>query len=140
MSVIPFPSPRPLGEAARELAATLAPHFAPDPLWREHISTLIRPLREAFAEHCVETEGELGIYAGLVDDAPRLAHAVDGLVAEHRTLHTAMSWLARATERTDVDNPALRQVALKMLGDLDRHRRRDADLVYEAYSTDIGGE
>ena len=38
---------------------------------------------------------------------------------------------------TDVDD--LRERATGLLGHLVRHRQRGADLIYEAYQTDIGG-
>jgi hypothetical protein len=39
---------------------------------------------------------------------------------------------------TDVE--AVRELAIALLAKLSRHRQRGADLVYEAYQTDIGGE
>jgi predicted RNA polymerase sigma factor len=143
MSTAPVPAAAPmrgtpLGEMVRALTASLV--HPPDHAWREHLSNLLEPLRAAFTEHRVATEGARGIYADVVGDAPRLAHTVDGLVAEHSRLDRALTSLARAAKRTDADAEAIRAIAVKMLGDLDRHRQHDADLVYEAYATDIGGE
>jgi len=115
------------------LAASL---IDPPDRWRD----LLEPVRAALTEHRHATEGEQGLYADVVLDAPRLARMVDGLVAEHGELDTAIASLAQAAERTDMDAEALRADAQRILDGLDRHRQLDSDLVYEAYATDIGGE
>jgi hypothetical protein len=123
-----------LANAVRALAAGLRDKR--DRRWRE----LLGPVRGAFNAHCRATEGEQGLYADVVLDAPRLARKVDCLVAEHEELDTAMASLAQAVERVDADATTLRAEARKVLDGLVRHRQHDTDLVYEAYTTDIGGE
>jgi hypothetical protein len=153
MSVTPFPTafPQherpwhattvPLGESIRALALSLkSASPASDRSLRTQLRGLLDPIREAFAEHRAATEGDHGLYAAVVNDAPRLAHTVDGLVAEHHALDRAMDTLARWADEVSADAEALRRRALDILGELSRHRQHDADLVYEAYSTDIGGE
>ena len=132
----------PLGETIRALALSImgSSEQAPDHPWRDHLRSLLAPLREAFAEHRAVTEGDRGLYADVVHDAPRLARAVSGLVAEHHTLDTAMARLASIADEVSADAEALRLGAMEVLDDLARHRQNDADLVYEAYATDIGGE
>jgi Hemerythrin HHE cation binding domain len=122
-----------LSEAVRALAMSL---IDPPERWRD----LLEPVRAAFTEHCHATEGEQGLYADVVLDAPRLARMVDGLVAEHSQLESAIASLATAVEQTDTDADALRADARKVLDSLALHRQHDSDLVYEAYTTDIGGE
>ncbi len=138
MSAASVPAPIPLSrghltDAVRALAASL---IDPPDRWRD----LLEPVRAALTEHRHATEGEQGLYADVVLDAPRLARMVDGLVAEHGELDTAIASLARAAERTDTDAEALRADVQRILDDLDHHRQLDSDLVYEAYATDIGGE
>jgi hypothetical protein len=117
---------------------------ATDPDWPDHLARLIGPLREAFTEHCGLTEGASGLYAGVLIDAPRLVHAVTGLVAEHRALDQAIGELAEraggAADWTDAARTDLHDQAVELLNGLARHRQHDADLLYEAYGTDIGGE
>jgi hypothetical protein len=143
MSVTPypatFPEPGALGESIRLLAMNVM-GFQPDaePSWRAHVTGLLSPLREAFARPRAETEGEAGLYAEVVQDAPRLASQVDGLVAEHATLDGALARLIAAAQEADAE--AIRREAMEILADLDRHRQRDSDLVYDAYTIDIGGE
>lgn len=111
---------------------------AGEPGWRSGVLTRLAALREAFADHIAVTEGHDGLYAELLSSAPRLAHGVDGLVRDHARLRHAIDavWVrapgARAQE--------LRLWAGDLLRDLYRHRQRGADLIYEAYQTDIGGE
>jgi hypothetical protein len=103
------------------------------------VRAVLEPLREAFAEHRAATEGVSGIYADVVHDAPRLARTVDGLVAEHECIDAAMARLATMAAR-DGQEEALRAQAGEVLDTLLRHGRHDAELVHEAYTTDIGGE
>ena len=112
----------------------------PDPGWRMHLCGRLMPLRAAFAEHRAHTEGEEGLYAQVINDAPRLVHAVDGLVAEHAALDSAMATLATRAAEVSADADSLRRGALDMLDNLARHRQRVSDVVYEAYAIDIGGE
>ncbi len=104
------------------------------------LTDALRAMVAAFTEHRNATEGEDGLYADVVLDAPRLARTVDGLVAEHGQLGTAMASLVQAMDCPDTNAETLREDARRILNDLARHRQRDADLVYEAYTADIGGE
>jgi hypothetical protein len=160
MSVTPFPSPyrrdratgilraqSPLGESIRNLAHSLRPATESahaltnsEPTLRDQLRRLLDPLREAFAAHRAATEGDEGIYAEMVDHAPRLARTVDDLVAEHRAIDSAMATLARWADEVSADAEILRRRATDVLNELTLHRQHDSDLVYEAYATDIGGE
>jgi hypothetical protein len=51
-----------------------------------------------------------------------------------------MARLAQAAGETNSDADSLLRGALAVLEDLKRHRQSDANLVLEAYVTDIGGE
>ena len=133
----PDPARVPLADSIRDLALGLGPRATPSRA--VDLRGLLHPVRQAFAEHRALTEGDDGLYAELVGDAPRLARTVDGLVAEHHSIDSAMERLISGTE-TGTDAELLRRDALVVLDGLARHRQRDADLVYEAYATDIGGE
>lgn len=132
-------SSRRLGEAIRALRLALL-SAAGDASVRLQVRELVGPLRTAFAEHRRATEGETGLYARVVDDNPRLANTVQGLVQEHQDLDSAMVWLVNASGEPQTDVASLREVADSVVMGLSRHRQHDADLVHEAYSTDIGGE
>ena len=111
---------------------------AGDPSWRKRVGDRLRDLREAFAEHVTVTEGADGLYAQLLDDTPRLACAVRSLVDEHGALAGAIQTLYADATAGEIER--LRERGVDLLRGLARHRQRGADLVYEAYATDIGGE
>ena len=139
MSVMPTaPALTPMGEMIRELGSSVVNPVPDD--WQHRLRHILDPLREAFAQHRMATEGDHGLYAGVVFDAPRLARTVDDLVAEHDLLDLAMTRLSQAMEEVNQDAETLLRGALAVLDDLNRHRQSDADLVLEAYITDIGGE
>jgi Hemerythrin HHE cation binding domain len=113
---------------------------AGDPAWRDRVAARLGALRAAFAEHVVVTEGADGLYAEVLNHAPRLSRAVHVLIREHAALAAAMDALQR---QVSVGRPSIEEVrgwASDLLRELSRHRQRGADLVYEAYATDIGGE
>ncbi|WP_460846814.1 hypothetical protein [Phytohabitans suffuscus] len=113
---------------------------AGDPAWRPRVSTRLHALRGAFAEHIVVTEGSDGLYAELLDYAPRLARGVNVLVREHAAVAATMSALQGRVDQAGPSVEELRAWSSDLLRELSRHRQRGADLVYEAYETDIGGE
>jgi hypothetical protein len=108
--------------------------------WQDHLRALLRPLQEAFAAHRAATEGDGGLYAEVVLEAPHLANTVDALVAEHHQIGTAMERLAAVANEVSADAEILRREAMEVLDGLAQHRVRDSDLVYEAYANDLGGE
>jgi hypothetical protein len=132
-----------------QLAVSHAPR---DPGWRNQVGERLTGLRRAFAEHVGATEGPDGLYRELVDQAPRLAPGVHGLVRDHRSLLDTMAGLeqricpaaarpvADAPDNANPDLDQLRGWARQLIQELYEHRQRGADLVYEAYGTDIGGE
>lgn len=111
-----------------------------DPDWRRQVALRLARLREAFAEHISVTEGDDGLYAELLVAAPRLARAVGVLVREHVMIARALDRYAARLGEQDVEVERLRGWATDLLRELSRHRQRGADLVYEAFATDIGGE
>jgi archaellum component FlaC len=105
------------------------------------MSRAVAQLRAAFTEHVSVTEGESGLYAGLLEHAPRLARGVTELVDEHRAVISAFNALQdKLEDNFDACVEEVRQQAEQLLREMWQHRQRGADLVYEAYATDIGGE
>jgi hypothetical protein len=141
-----------------QMAVAVTPH---EPGWRHQVSERLTGLRRAFAEHVWATEGPDGLYRELVDQAPRLASGVHGLVCDHRSLLDSIEGLERrfcpgttgvtdpspaaipepaGPDGSDPDIDQLRGWARQLIRELYEHRQRGADLVYEAYGMDIGGE
>lgn len=113
---------------------------AREPGWRERVGRRLARLRDQLTEHVVITEGPDGLYAALLADAPRLSRQVTALVADHDRLLARIDALARRVMRPNYPVGAVREGAGQLLSHLSRHRQVGADLVYEAYATDIGGE
>jgi hypothetical protein len=92
--------------------------------------------------HVHVTESPGGIYEEVVAAAPRLAGRVRRLVTEHAEMvRLVEDLIARAGGGLDEDGVAVvRTHSMTLLGRLSRHRQASADLLYEAYETDVGGE
>ncbi|SCG40708.1 hypothetical protein [Micromonospora inositola] len=123
----------------RALARALA---APpgEPRWRERLITRLGPVRQDFAEHVRLTEGPTGLYAEVLHHAPRLDRGVRLLTREHAAIATAIAALQHVAERPGVPDEELCGRAGQLLRALHRHRQRGADLLWEAYQADLGGE
>jgi hypothetical protein len=111
-------------------------------VWAERVHVALVELSADFRAHIDVTEGPDGLYPGVLATAPRLSGSVAGLAREHSQI-TGMTdhLLDRMSEPLDtaaVDG--VRELATTLLAKLSRHRQRGADLVYEAYQSDIGGE
>ncbi|NUT33764.1 MAG: hypothetical protein HOV79_11895 [Hamadaea sp.] len=120
--------------AVRGLAHTVATSPAGAD-WTRRIVAHLATLREEMRRHVRETEGPGGSYARLLRDAPRLAPGVQALVDDHRAILAALDE-APASAPVDVDR--LRAWASDLVDDVSSHRQRGANLVYEAYLTDLG--
>jgi hypothetical protein len=119
--------------------------------WPDRLGGTLEHLGEVFAVHVQVTEGPGGLYEEILENAPRLANRVKRFRREHaditeairRRIAEARAVSTRPAGREAVDAgevEALRDHAVRLLGDLVRHRKRGLDLVYEAYHVDIGGE
>lgn len=122
--------------------ALAAPAADRTTVWAQRVHVALVELSADFREHIDITEGPDGLYPGVLTTAPRLASSVAGLTREHIQIKgIADQLLTRMSEPTateDVDGA--RDLGTTLLAKLSRHRQRGADLVYEAYQTDIGGE
>jgi len=138
-------------ESINELEQALA---APVPgrqmHWVERVSAALLALSGDFHDHVELTEGPKGLYGRVIQTAPRLGHAVDWLTLDHKAvtelIGELLSVVGKAAERfargdsmlEDLDE--VRERGTKLLAALVRHRQRGADLVYEGFSVDIGGQ
>lgn len=132
------PRPGLLGDLTALARILAAP---PDePYWREGVIVRLDPLRQGFAEHVRVTEGPTGLYAEVLHQAPRLDRGVRLLTSEHTAIAAAIAALQHAVGLPAVPAEELRRRVGHLLRALDRHRRRGADLLWEAYQADLGGE
>jgi hypothetical protein len=106
----------------------------------DRVTSDLDHVRVVFAVHVEVTESPGGLYEEILEIAPRLANKITRFKREHAAITTAITTTlddlrAQATPLTE-----LRGRLDHLLQALVRHRKRGADLVYEAYHVDIGGE
>jgi Hemerythrin HHE cation binding domain len=112
--------------------------------WADSVRATLVRVREAFTAHVDVTEGTDGLYQEVRAQAPRLSGAVDRLQHEHAEIANALAEVDNRLDdsMSDADGwvESIRDAAITLMGLLVRHRQRGADLVYEAYDVEIGGE
>lgn len=122
--------------------ALAAPAPGRQQAWAERVHVALVELSGDFREHVDVAEGPQGLYRQVLDTTPRLAHAVAHLTSEHAEIDAALRHLlARIAPGSPAEgSDDVRDLGTALLGRLIRSRQRSADLVYEAYESDIGGE
>jgi hypothetical protein len=131
-----------LREAMNALEAALAaPAANRAVIWGERVHAAMIALATDFREHITVTEGPGGLHQSILAGDLRLANAVSALAADHSAITLEITALVADTEAPVVatDVAEIRERATHLLGHAVRHRQRGADLIYEAYETDIGG-
>ncbi|MDH3755197.1 MAG: hypothetical protein OEU32_15100 [Acidimicrobiia bacterium] len=111
---------------------------AADPSWRSDLVDELRGLRGAFDDHVDEVEGDDGLLAELLADAPQLANHIRNVRDEHPDLCVQIDSTIEQVEGGAEPEQA-RDLVLETLLSVARHRQHGADLVYQAYYIDIGG-
>ena len=107
--------------------------------WRLELQEALATLRLAFQQHVEAVESPTGLLAQLVTEAPRLSPSTDRLRVEHGEINASIDRMIALASQT-AEPGELRNDALDTLVAIARHRQRGADLVYEAYEVDIGGQ
>ncbi|MDT4919653.1 MAG: hypothetical protein QOI15_555 [Pseudonocardiales bacterium] len=122
-------------------AALAAPARGREMVWGEAVHAALVMIADDFGAHVEVTEGPGGLHQAIVAGAIRLANAVDALTDEHSQIAADIAGLVADSQApvTADDMDGLRERATRLLGHLVRHRQRGADLIYEAYATDVGG-
>ena len=110
--------------------------------WAERVRRAAVELSADLRAHVEITEGPDGLHGAVLATAPRLGNAVRRLGREHVQLRAHVdNLLARLDRLAGEDGvEAARTRGTLLLDQLIRHRQRGADLVFEAYHADIGGE
>ena len=123
-------------------AAVAAPVPGGVHVWSRAVHEALVSLQAAFERHLAITEGPGGLMDEIMGSSPHLAHAVDMVCGEHRSIGRQIADVAADARMTDPVPAAaadVREQVLHLLEALIRHRQIGADLVYEAYAIDIGG-
>jgi hypothetical protein len=122
--------------------ALAAPSGAGGADWSAKVRAALLDLLTGVREHIVLTEGADGLYRELTQTSPRLLGPVDQLTCEHaqimRRIEELLIWVDVTNDLPDVNE--VRRIGTELLSALIRHRQRGADLIFEAYDLDIGGE
>src|SRR6185437_1374925 len=109
--------------------------------WTQRVHVALVELSADFREHIDITESPSGLYHALLVTAPRLSNAVNRLIREHAQITDLVDDLLALANGPDVDDvEAARDLGVALLGRLARHRQHGSDLLYEAYSVDVGGD
>lgn len=121
--------------------AISAAAFGREAEWFRGVSKRLHDVAKAWDDHIHVTESADGLFDEIRDREPRLAVKIDRLIAEHVELRKTIAGLLSELVSSD---PAkvedLREEILVTLGKLARHRQRGADVLYEAYWGDVGGQ
>jgi hypothetical protein len=124
----------------RALSAPAPPGLAAH--WGERVHAALLELSGDFREHLAVTEGPDGLYQDLARKAPRLAGQISRLIQDHvaigERLEGLLSLMGLALDGDEIGR--VRELGTELLGSIVRHRQHGADLVYEAYEVDIGGD
>jgi len=123
--------------------------------WAERVYAALVELSGDFQDHVGLTEGPNGLYSRTIFSSPRLAGACERLTKDHVRLTTLIEGVIALVGQADGsfahtdpmladptlgDPDVVREQGSVLLTALVRHRQRGADLLYEAYSVDIGGQ
>ena len=109
---------------------------------RRRVRAALTELAHDLQAHVELSESAHGIYAELRNTAPRLSTRVDAQLAEHPEMLAEVDRLLAERDDGLPDEEAVaehRAAVMALLQTLARHRRRGADLLYEAWDVDLGG-
>jgi hypothetical protein len=132
-----------LFEAMHRLEAALA-SAAPgrEQAWNKQVVEKLRGVVDLLDEHARSAEAADGLLAAIGAAQPRLLHRVERLRREHVALHEQARALEGQIEHHGADEfpnfRDIRQRATWLLTALRHHRASATDLIFEAFSTDIG--
>jgi hypothetical protein len=110
----------------------------PDKAWAVAVPSSLVRLRAAFLDHIEFTEGPDGLFDEMLHDPTvEVSSEIDQLRRDHITVVAAMDRAEEALASPPSDEDHLRELVASVARLVGRHRRRGAQLLYEAYSVDI---
>lgn len=130
-----------LRSAMASLKASVAQSKDPTE-WLDDVKPQIRWVRAAFERHVgVHERGPDPLHSEILRGQPHLAPLVNRLQRDHRRLEAALDSLAQKAEAADdALISEVKALSEDIVAQLTRHRQRGADLVWEAFNHDLGGE
>jgi hypothetical protein len=110
--------------------------------WAERVHVALVELVSDLREHIAIAERPNGVFRRVLSTTPRLSDAVARLTREHAEINDLIEQLLTRVGAAPVSDgvDGVRDLGTALLVRLIRSRQRSADLIYEAYQSDIGGE
>lgn len=110
--------------------------------WRERVHTALVELAHDFRDHVELSESDGGLFRTVLEEDPRLSPAVERQREEHVAVgeHIDEAITVLESENPPWDLVAFREDLTSLAGALVRHRQRGNDLIYEAFTVDLGGQ
>ena len=107
--------------------------------WIGAVDAALRGLSDAWHVHVAFTEGPDGLFEELLDDSLEVAPEVDRLRRDHEVLeaHLVRARELLASPSAGPDDTRVLQSLTGIAKQVDQHRRRGADLLYQVYSVDV---
>ena len=106
--------------------------------WTERVAAELETVRSCMRSHAAGVEEPEGLFDEIKTVQPRLAARAEALQREHESLAARAADLAEDLSAKIHDVDTVRAEAAKLLAQLRSHRRTEADLVYEAFWTELG--
>lgn len=107
--------------------------------WMENVDEALLVLGEKWAAHVAAMEDAGGLHQSILEQAPRLSANVDEMQRDHVDIAEMLDQIrGRLTDTAVADRTAIRRRTLLLLGRLAAHRQGGSDLIYEAYTVDLG--
>lgn len=126
-----------LYEAMQGLEAAAA-RASGQPDWIEKVTESLTALSMALDRHVAEIEADDGLFAEVLDRAPRMRPIVDTLRDDHHHLKAACrSALETARANPDIKPRVMRRKILAILGRLSMHRQDGAELLFDTHNVDL---
>lgn len=127
---------QPLQDAAHRLDEALCRPIDQED-WLTRVSDALDVVEHRLDDHIDSVVGDGGMYDEIRDIAPQLDNRLRSLQADHATIKGLIDQ-TRADIELGLDRDAVRSSAMMLLSRLARHCQKTADLIYEAYTIDIG--
>ena len=108
--------------------------------WRGHLGRAVDDLAVVVQAHVTATEGAGGLFEELQrESGGRLTAAVRRLRREHERSTVLVDDLRDAIA-AHAEPSSLRQAADELFAQLEAHRHRGSDLLWQAYGVELGGD
>jgi hypothetical protein len=121
-------------------SALEAPQYPSFSAWAAGVVDALFKLRGAFGEHMLVTEGVGGLYEDVMERAPRLSNRIVELRADFELILDKLQSDLVALADPGAAATTVKAAVAGTLETIADHRKKEADLIYEAYVVDIGAE